>query len=116
VSEATRGILGADDIEAAATAYYRERVAPAMMKLDEIVEDLGARAALRRSRAGVVSSLGIGAAGFLSYSELIAAALVPIGSPAGRELEPPRELQVKNRRHGYFFMWQVDRHLQNRSR
>ena len=100
--------------EREAQALYRREVAPALEELREGFIDLGARETLRRAGEGAVAALGIAAAGALTFSKLIAAALVPVGASGGLELKHRREVREAERANNYFFLWRADELLARR--
>ncbi len=92
-------------------SLYRREIDPWLLELDEALDDLGAKASLRRAGGAVAASLGIAAAGLLSFAELIAAAIVPVGAAGGAELKHREEVKTTRRDNGYLFVWEADRTL-----
>ena len=108
------GDIQVQDFERAAQAFYRREIAPALVELDESLEDLGASRALRRAGTAGVASIGICIASMLSISEFLATALVPAGAAVGAELKYRDRVKAEQKHNSYFYLWRADQLLSRR--
>lgn len=92
---------GPDERELA--AVYRRLIAPELQRLDEELDDLGARAALRRGVGSMVATFGVLAGAAATVRELSAAAAIPVTQGIRDEIVTRRQLQRRRRDSPFFF-------------
>lgn len=111
-AEELEHVTSYEDLDNETQQLYRRDIAPAIAELDESVQDVGARAALRRAGVALTASLGVAGVGALTTSEVVGGAVVPLGMAAAQEWKHRTEAEQKCRQNGYFFLWQAHREIE----